>query len=396
MIAKQNTPQLRFQEFDGDWEKKYLGEICDIVGGGTPDTNIPEYWNGDIQWFTPTEIKSDFVENSVRTITELGLQKSSAKKLPVGTILLTTRATIGEVSISLKECSTNQGFQSLIMKEGNSNFFIFNWIKENKYELTSRANGSTFPEISKSEIQKICLNIPKLPEQQKIASFLSAVDEKIQQLTRKASLLEQYKKGVMQQLFSGKLRFKDENGDDYPDWKSVKMNELFSFKQGIQCGVEDQFFEKKDNMERFIRIIDLTSDKEIPRFINNIDKENVLFEDDLFMVRYGVPGLIGFGYNGIIANNLFRLIPKKNVHNKFYLYVLTHLKKDIMNLSSSTTMPALNFSSLGVLKIPEIEIEEQQKIANFISSIDAKIESTNQQINQTQSFKKGLLQKMFV
>lgn len=197
--------KLRFKDENGndyaDWEEKKLGDVCEIVGGGTPDTNIPEYWGGEIQWFTPTEIKSDFVSNSIRTITELGLQKSSAKKLPIGTILLTTRATIGEVSIAREECSTNQGFQSLIARKGNSNIFIFNWIKQNKNELTSRANGSTFPEISKTAIEKIFLNAPSFPEQQKIANFLSSIDAKIESTSQQINQTQSFKKGLLQQLF---------------------------------------------------------------------------------------------------------------------------------------------------------------------------------------------------
>lgn len=197
--------KLRFKDENGtdyaDWEEKKLGEVCEIIGGGTPDTNISEYWGGEIQWFTPTEIKSDFVSNSIRTITELGLQKSSAKKLPIGTILLTTRATIGEVSIAIKECSTNQGFQSLIVKKENSNVFIFNWIKKNKYELISRANGSTFPEISKSAIEKISLKVPSFPEQQKIANFLTRIDVKIESTNQQIHQMQSFKKGLLQQLF---------------------------------------------------------------------------------------------------------------------------------------------------------------------------------------------------
>jgi len=197
--------KLRFKDENGkdyaDWEEKKLGDVCEIVGGGTPDTNIPEYWGGEIQWFTPTEIKSDFVSNSMRTITELGLQKSSAKKLPIGTILLTTRATIGEVSIAREECSTNQGFQSLIARKGNSNIFIFNWIKQNKHELTSRANGSTFPEISKTAIEKIFLNAPSFPEQQKIATFLSSIDTKIESASQQLNQTQSFKKGLLQQMF---------------------------------------------------------------------------------------------------------------------------------------------------------------------------------------------------
>ena len=197
--------KLRFKDENGkdypDWEEKKLGEVCEIVGGGTPDTNIPEYWGGEIQWFTPTEIKSDFVSNSIRTITELGLQKSSAKKLPIGTILLTTRATIGEVSIAGRECTTNQGFQSLITSKENCSIFIFNWIKRNKHELISRANGSTFPEISKNAIEKISLNAPSLPEQQKIANFLSSIDTKIENVNGEIGKTQLFKKGLLQQMF---------------------------------------------------------------------------------------------------------------------------------------------------------------------------------------------------
>ncbi|MDO5106066.1 restriction endonuclease subunit S, partial [Capnocytophaga sp.] len=171
---------MRFPEFLEQWEEKMLGEVAIIVGGGTPDTSVDEYWNGNIQWFTPTEIKENYVDKSLRTITRLGLKKSSAKLLPKGAILLTTRATIGDVAIALRECTTNQGFQSLIVNEGFSNIFISNWLKQNKKELIKKANGSTFIEISKSEIETIYIKIPTLAEQTKIASFLSKLDDRIQ------------------------------------------------------------------------------------------------------------------------------------------------------------------------------------------------------------------------
>lgn len=205
LSQKMFSQELRFKDVNGneftEWKMKKLGEICNIIGGGTPETNKIEYWNGNIQWFTPTEIKTNFVSKSERTITLTGLQKSSAKILPKGTILLTTRATIGEVSIALEECTTNQGFQSLFMKKGFNNLFLFNWLKVNKYELTKRANGSTFPEISKSEIEKIELNIPFLPEQTKIANFLSSIDSKIDIEVQLLQKLEQQKKYLLQNLF---------------------------------------------------------------------------------------------------------------------------------------------------------------------------------------------------
>ncbi|MDR2284359.1 MAG: restriction endonuclease subunit S [Sphingobacterium sp.] len=183
------------------WNIRNIGDICEVIGGGTPETNKVEYWNGNIQWFTPTEIKSNFVSKSERTISELGLKNSSAKLLSKGAILLTTRATIGEASIALEECTTNQGFQSLITREECNNLFIFNWIKMNKYELEKRANGSTFSEISKSEIEKIEIHIPCFEEQTKIANFLSSFDSKIDIETQLLQKLEDQKKFVLQQMF---------------------------------------------------------------------------------------------------------------------------------------------------------------------------------------------------
>jgi type I restriction enzyme S subunit len=124
--------QLRFKDEKGkdypDWEEKRLGEIAKIVGGGTPETVKPDYWDGEIQWFTPTEIRSKYISNSKRTITQSGLSKSSAKLLPAGTILFTSRATIAELGFATQECSTNQGFQSLIVNQNNNSEFIYQLI----------------------------------------------------------------------------------------------------------------------------------------------------------------------------------------------------------------------------------------------------------------------------
>ena len=117
---------MRFPEFCGEWETKSINDLADVIGGGTPDTTVKSYWDGEIQWFTPSEIgKNKFVDASLRTITEDGLNNSSAKLLPPNTILLSSRATIGECSLSLRECATNQGFQSLVSKKCNIDFLYY-------------------------------------------------------------------------------------------------------------------------------------------------------------------------------------------------------------------------------------------------------------------------------
>ena len=196
---------IRFKADDGsdfpDWEEKKLGDVAEIVGGGTPPTAVEKYWNGNIQWFTPTEIKSKFIVNSKRTITQVGLDTSSAKLLPKGTLLFSSRATVGEVGIAVQECTTNQGFQSFIVNKNNEPEFLYNWIIKNKKEFIRRASGSTFLEIGKSEIKKIKLHIPALPEQTKIANFLSSIDSKIEQVGKQLDESKQFKKALLQQMF---------------------------------------------------------------------------------------------------------------------------------------------------------------------------------------------------
>ena len=126
------VPRLRFPEFENKWDEITLGEIGKFVGGGTPDTANPEYWDGDIQWFTPTEVKDRNLDKSKRTITEKGLKNSSAKLLPEGSLLITSRATIGDVGIASNECTTNQGFQSLIVNSNEVNIFWYYWLIENR------------------------------------------------------------------------------------------------------------------------------------------------------------------------------------------------------------------------------------------------------------------------
>ena len=170
---------MRFPEFSGEWVTKSINDLAVVIGGGTPDTTVKSYWDGEIQWFTPSEIgKNKYVDSSLRTITEVGLNNSSAKLLPPNTILLSSRATIGECSLSLRECATNQGFQSLVSKNCNVDFLYY-LIQTKKKDLIRKSCGSTFLEISANEVRKIQVSVPSDVEQQKIAELLSLIDKRI-------------------------------------------------------------------------------------------------------------------------------------------------------------------------------------------------------------------------
>lgn len=187
---------MRFPEFNGEWETKLINDLAVVIGGGTPDTTIKSYWDGEIQWFTPSEIgKNKYVDSSLRTITEEGLNNSSAKLLPPNTILLSSRATIGECSLSLRECATNQGFQSLVSKKCYVDFLYY-LIQTKKRDLIRKSCGSTFLEISANEVRKIQVSVPTDVEQQKIAGLLSLIDERIATQNKIIEKLQSLIKGL--------------------------------------------------------------------------------------------------------------------------------------------------------------------------------------------------------
>ncbi|GAB7206454.1 hypothetical protein OS21_29470 [Dickeya oryzae] len=149
MFPKQGetTPEIRFKGFSGEWEEKELGtDIAEIIGGGTPSTSISEFWGGDIDWYSPTEIGDNvYAEGSQKKITALGLKSCSARILPAGnTVLFTSRAGIGDMAILAKPGATNQGFQSFVVKEGFYPYFLYSAGKQIKEFALKHASGSTF------------------------------------------------------------------------------------------------------------------------------------------------------------------------------------------------------------------------------------------------------------
>ena len=180
-----------------------LGSVCEIVGGGTPDTLYTEYWGSSVEWFTPSEIgKTKYVSRSVRKLSDIGLNNSSAKLLPIGTVLLTTRATLGEMSIAKRECCTNQGFQSLIPHQDRAlseylyymQIIIKPWCE--KY-----ASGNTFREISKSALSNCIIPLPDRARQEEIVKLLSSIDTLISAEEGIAMSLSKMRHSLMQQLF---------------------------------------------------------------------------------------------------------------------------------------------------------------------------------------------------
>ena len=188
------------------WKLEPLGQLAQVVSGGTPSRHVPEFWrDGTIPWVTPTDITNTggrYLSESCEGITELGLQSCSAKKLPPGALLMTSRATLGEVRIALREVCTNQGFKSLIPFRGVNGHFLYYQIGLNKERYKGFGIGSTFLEVNKRDTERFELLVAPEPEQRLIAEILSTMDEAIEQTEALIAKYQQIKAGLMHDLFT--------------------------------------------------------------------------------------------------------------------------------------------------------------------------------------------------
>ena len=378
------VPALRFPEFRGmnEWEENKLNSLCDIING---KCNAQDHVEGGKYPLFDRSATMKYSNDYLYDCEAIIIPGEGVKFVPkyyIGKFNLHQRA------YALKDFSCNGRF-------------LFYSMEYYSGLLAIKAVKSTVLSLRLPILQNFLLYIPNNnTEQQKIADCLSSLDDLIEATAQKVEVLKEHKKGLMQRLFpaEGKnvpdLRFLEFQGAE--EWKESSLDEYFDFKQGFQCPVEEQYDKQEHGMVRFIRIIDLTQPSTPYRYINDPGNQYYINKENLFMVRYGDPGLVGIGYEGIIANNLFQLIPKKKINPYFFYFLFSKEKTRIKGLSSSTSLSAINFTSLKALKIVVSQnTDEQQKIADCLSSIDELIEVISRKVEILKEHKKGLMQQLF-
>ena len=372
-----NVPHLRFPEFSGEWETKSINDLADVIGGGTPDTTVKSYWDGGIQWFTPSEIgKNKFVDASLRTITEDGLNNSSAKLLPPNTLLLSSRATIGECSLSLRECATNQGFQSLVSKNCNVDFLYY-LIQTKKKDLIRKSCGSTFLEISANEVRKIQVSVPSDVEQQKIAELLSLIDKRIATQNKIIEDLKLLKSAIsLNVLHSG-------------TWKQFKIKDIAQIGRG-----------------RVISSIEISQQKNptYPVYSSQTSNDGIMgyLDDYMFEGEY-----ISWTTDGANAGTVFYRDGKFNCTNVCGLLKLlngfdTHFVSLILAeatkkyVSINLANPKLMNNIMGNIQICLPEFEEQKRISIVFKKLQELLDVQKILLNQYSKQKQCLLRQMFI
>ena len=371
-----NVPHLRFPEFSGEWNKYTINDLATVVGGGTPDTTVKSYWGGDIQWFTPSEIgKNKYVDFSKRTITRDGLDNSSAKLLPLHTILLSSRATVGECSIASNECTTNQGFQSLIAKQCNIDFLYY-LIQTKKKDLIRNACGSTFLEISANEIRKIKVAVPVQNEQEQIAKLLSLIDERIATQNKIIEDLKKLKSAITDLLFHS-----------IADAHTIRLGKIAHITNGAgdvqDANTEHQedwypFFDRSEELKWF------------PTY--SFDKEAVIYagEGQSFYPRY---------YNGKFAlhQRCYAITDFAScIIPKYCYHFMNTLNSYFVRNSVGSTVPSLRMDIFQKVEIRLPPIPKQQHICKIIDAFYIKLEVEQRGISILQELKQFLLSQMFI
>ncbi len=362
-------PPLRFPEFTDEWTDTTIGSIATVVGGGTPDTTQKDNWDGNILWYTPSEIgKEKYLSDSERRITNIGLKSSGAKLLPKGTILLTSRATIGECSIAAYECSTNQGFQSLIANQGVNNEFLFYLVASKRRELLKRACGSTFLEISANEVRKIKVKSPSIDEQNKIASLLALIDERIATQSRIIDKLQSLMSGIAESLTT--------------NTPNTKISDcLVCHSSSLQ--------ENQIDLSGKYRVYGASG-------ICGFTDQPEVTVDSILIVKDG-SGVGTVSY----ADGEYSVIGTSNYLTAKDGYLLRYLYYCLMCFNftpykTGMAIPHIYFKDYGKAKIYCPPIEEQARIATAISKIESKIETEQSILQQYTIQKRHLFQQMFI
>ena len=387
-----HTPQLRFPEFSGDWEEKKLSDISD-VRDGTHES--PKYVLDGFPLITSKNLLSngsiDF-ENINLVSEEDYTNINKRSKVDINDILFGMIGTIGNPVI-VKETGFAIKNVALIkqQKELLNKFMIF-YLSGNSIakQFYIENTGGTQKFLALGVIRSLKIKFPPDTEQQKIAAFLTAVDNKIEQLSKKQALLGEYKKGLMQQIFSQAIRFKADDGSDFPDWKENKVDEFMEVTRGQVLAVPEMR-QVESEIFKYPVYSSQTKNNGLTGYYTDY-----LFEDCITWTTDGAnAGDVNYRAGKFYCTNVCGVLrSKKGYANLCIAQILNSVSRRYVSYVGN---PKLMNNVMEKIKISiPSSINEQTKIANFLSSVDSKIEQVGKQLDESKQFKKALLQKMFV
>ena len=379
MTKKSDAPAIRFKGFSDAWEQRKLGDIADIVGGGTPSTGNQSYWDGDIDWYAPAEIADQIYANSSqKKITGLGYENSSAKMLPPGTVLFTSRAGIGKTAILTRKGCTNQGFQSIVPHRGElDSYFIFSRTEELKRYGELVGAGSTFVEVSGKQMAVMELMMPPtMREQQTIGGFFQQLDHLITLHQRQSFSHSTPDISLSVQLIHPFYT---------SSWEQRKLGDIAS--DMVAGGDIDKDL--------------ILAEGQYPVIANALTGDGIVgYYDKEYRVNAPAVTVTGRGDVGHAKARLVnftpvvRLLSVKSEHDVFFLENAINTLKIVIE---STGVPQLTVPQLAKYEVAfPRQLDEEEHIGAFFKQLDHLITLHQRELEKLQNIKKSMLEKMFV
>jgi restriction endonuclease S subunit len=375
-----SVPALRFKSFDDEWKVTLVLNFAPLQRG----FDLPV---------------STIVNGKFPVVFSNGILKHHNEYKAIAPGVVTGRSgTIGNVTyVEENYWPHNTSLWVTDFKNNIPKFVYYFYIQ---FDLSKLGTGSGVPTLNRNDVHSKNILIPSLPEQTKIANFLTAVDEKISLLTQKATLLSQYKKGVMQQIFSQELRFKDDDGQEFPEWEDGHLGDVFEYRNGKSF--ENEVIKNGEYFLITLNSIDIDGRLK-PEHKRVAKTDSSLLKNDLIMVLSDVAHGNFLGLTDIIPSDRYvlnqrigGLRAKKDINVRFAsLYINFNQKYFKLHGQGSSQ---LNLSKGDVIDfiLPRLHIKEQTKIANFLTAVDDKITNNQNQLDAIKQYKQGLLQLMFV
>ena len=412
-MVKKGYKQTEIGVIPEDWEIKYLSDFGKTQSGGTPSTTMAEYWGGNIAWCTPSDITSTptkYINATKRTITKAGLNNSAATVMPAGSILLCTRATIGELKINSIPMATNQGFKNITVNNSGNAEFLYYLLQTKKNRMLDLAIGSTFLEISKTALSKIPLQIPMRDEQNKIADALSDMDNLVVVLEKQIAKKKAIKQGTMQELLTGKRRLPGFS----EAWETFVFGDLFDFipnnaftRVQLSGSGKVKNIHYGDILTKFGAYISADSN-EIPYIKKEIDlsrfaEKCYLQSGDVIIADTAEDETVGKALEVInvecpvlAGQHTLLCRPKVNFAEKFLGYYLNAAcyHDQLLPFIVGTKVSSVSKASIAQTRLVVPKYKEQQAISCVLSDIDDEITELEKKLAKYRQVKQGMMQQL--
>ena len=410
------VPRLRFPEFrdTGPWEVKSIADLSErIAQGGTPATSVAEYWNGGIPWITPAEMGDDaathYTSATVRTISAEGLRNSSAELLPVNSVIISSRAPIGYVTINSVEMATNQGCKGIVPCADVHHEFLYFGLLNAKTRLNDIGAGAGFKEISTSSLAAFQIPVPSLPEQQQIADCLTSLDDLIRAEEGRLAALRAHKTGLMQRLFPApgqttpRLRFPEfQNAGPWEVKSIADLSERIA-QGGTPATSVAEYWNGGIPWITPAEMGDDAATHYTSATVRTISAEGLrnssaeLLPVNSVIISSRAPiGYVTINSVEMATNQGCKgIVPCADVHHEFLYFGLLNAKTRLNDIGAGAGFKEISTSSLAAFQIPVPSLPEQQQIADCLTSLDDLIRAQGETIEALKTHKRGLMNRLF-